>query len=117
MPASPSWRKRVTEPRFAAGSLVRVLDLPVPGHMRTPHYVRGRQGRIERCHGRFPNPETRAYGSDGQPAKPLYMIRFRQKDIWPDYRGAGDDSIVLDIFEHWLEPADDSRIKEARHGA
>jgi nitrile hydratase subunit beta len=112
MPVSLPWRSRVAEPRFAAGSLVRILDLPVKGHMRTPHYVRGRQGRIERCHGRFPDPEIRAYGRDGLPPKALYMIRFRQKDLWPHYQGDAADSVVLDIFEHWLEPAG-----EARHGA
>jgi nitrile hydratase len=105
----------VTESRFAAGSLVRVRDLPVRGHMRTPHYVRGRQGRIECCHGRFPDPEIRAYGRDGLPPKALYMIRFRQKDLWPQYKGGAEDSIVLDIFEHWLEPA--STSQEVRHGA
>jgi nitrile hydratase subunit beta len=106
----------VSEARFAAGTRVQVLDLPVAGHMRTPHFVRGRQGIIERCHGRFPNPETRAYGKDGQPAKPLYMIRFRQKDLWPNYQGDGADSILVDIFEQWLEPASGSRTREAGHG-
>jgi len=101
----------MAEAGFADGALVRVLDRPVKGHMRTPHYVRGRQGRIIRCHGRFPNPETRAYGSNGLPPKALYMIRFRQKDLWPHYEGNAGDSIDLDIFEHWLEPAG------ATHGA
>jgi nitrile hydratase len=82
---------------------VRVRELPVKGHMRTPGYIRGRQGWIERCHGRFPDPEQRAYGRDGLPAKPLYLVRFRQADIWPGYGPAGD-SLALDIFEHWLEP-------------
>ena len=90
---------------FADGSLVRVLDRHVAGHMRTPQYVRGRQGRVIRCHGRFPDPETRAYGKDGLPPKALYMVRFRQKDLWPQYKGHASDSLELDIFEHWLEPA------------
>ncbi len=90
---------------FAEGSLVRVLDRHVAGHMRTPHYVRGRQGRVIRCHGRFPDPEARAYGKDGLPKKALYMVRFRQRDLWPQYQGNAGDSLELDIFEHWLEPA------------
>jgi nitrile hydratase subunit beta len=93
----------VTEPRFSPGTAVRVRDLPVQGHMRTPGYIRGRQGWIERCHGQFADPEQRAYGSDGLPAKPLYLVRFRQADVWPGY-GPPSDSLVLDLFEHWLEP-------------
>jgi len=99
----------MTEARFATGAPVRVLDLPLKGHVRTPHYARGREGRIERLHGRFPNPEQRAYGKDGLPALPLYLVRFRQADLWPGYRGAPGDSVALDIFEHWLEPAETSR--------
>ena len=53
----------MAERRFANGALVRVRDLPLKGHMRTPSYVRGRQGRVEGCHGSFPNPEERAYGA------------------------------------------------------
>ena len=36
---------------------------------------------------------------------PLYLVRFPQSEIWPGYDGAGD-SLALDIFEHWLEPAE-----------
>jgi nitrile hydratase len=95
----------MTERRFADGALVWVRDLPVKGHMRTPSYVRGRQGRIEGCQGSFPNPEQRAYGSDGLPPRPLYHVRFRQRDLWPGYAGPAADSLSLDLFEHWLEPA------------
>ncbi len=106
----------MAEPRFSQGATVRVRDLPVKGHMRTPSYVRGRQGWIERCHGRFPDPEQRAYGRDGLPAKPLYLVRFRQADLWPEYCGAAGDSLALDIFEHWLEPVA-SQPGKAAHGA
>lgn len=101
----------MTEPRFAAGAHVRVRELPVRGHVRTPKYARGRRGWIECLQGRFPNPEQRAYGKDGLPAQPLYLVRFRQADLWPEYKGLKSDSLVVDIFEHWLEPA------EADHGA
>ena len=95
----------MTDRRFADGALVRVRDLPVTGHMRTPFYVRDRQGLVEACRGSFPNPEERAYGADGLPARALYHVRFRQRDLWPDYDGPPADALSLDLFEHWLEPA------------
>jgi hypothetical protein len=96
----------MAERRFADGTVVRVRDLPVTGHMRTPFYVRGHRGRVEACQGSFANPEERAYGASGLPARPLYHVRFRQKDLWPGYGGPAADSLSLDLFEHWLEPAD-----------
>jgi nitrile hydratase beta subunit-like protein len=96
------------DPAFRTGAEVRVRDLPAGGHVRTPSYVRGRRGRIERLQGRYPNPERRAYGADGLPPVPLYLVRFRQSDLWPGYRGVATDSLLLDLFEHWLEPVEGS---------
>ena len=58
---------------------------------------------VERVHASFTNSETRAYGRDGLPKQPLYLVGFAQRDVWPDYRGHGDDRIFVDVFEHWLE--------------
>lgn len=91
---------------FTLGQRVRVRRAHPPGHVRTPHYVRGKIGSIERVAGHFANPEELAYGRDGEPARALYWVRFRQSDLWSDYVGAGADSAVVDIFEHWLEPAE-----------
>jgi hypothetical protein len=33
------------------------------------------------------------------------MIRFQQRELWPDYRGPAADSLELEIFENWLEAA------------
>ena len=41
----------------------------------------------------------------GLPAQPLYRVRFRQKDVWPDYAGAPSDVLEVEIYQHWLEPA------------
>lgn len=88
--------------RFAAGDRVRVREAWPPGHVRTPWYVRGRTGAVERVAGVYPNPEALAYGRPGAP-RALYRVRFRQRDLWPDYDGAESDSAVVDLFEHWLE--------------
>ena len=60
---------------------------------------------IERICGAFPNPEELAYGFDGLPKRPLYRVRIRQTDIWPDYEGSDNDVLELEIYEHWLEKA------------
>jgi nitrile hydratase len=32
-------------------------------------------------------------------------VRFHQSDVWPDYAGKGSDTIDVEIYQHWLEPA------------
>jgi len=90
---------------FSVGDKVRVLKVDAPGHIRTPWYIRGHVGEIERVCGAFRNPEELAYGRSGEPRKTLYRVRFRQRDVWPDYQGAEGDTLDIDIYEHWLEPA------------
>ena len=90
--------------RFATGDRVRVRSANPPGHIRTPTYVRGKTGIVERICGAFPNPEELAFGRDGQPARPLYRVRFSQRHLWPDYRGSASDCVEVEIYEHWLEP-------------
>lgn len=92
-------------PRFAAGARVTVRRADPPGHIRTPWYIRGKTGEIERLCGAFPNPEELAYNRPGTPPQPLYRVRFRQRELWPDYRGAPGDTIDIEIYQHWLEPA------------
>lgn len=89
---------------FQAGDAVRVRDdwpeTRGPVHIRTPHYVRGRQGRIVRALGRFRNPEDLAFH---RPAaeRTLYHVAFDQPAIW--HQGTQGDEIYVEIFEHWLE--------------
>src|SRR6202795_280445 len=67
---------------FKAGDRVRVKNEERAGHVRTPSYVRGKLGWIQRVHGEFRDPEKLAYGADGLPRQPLYMVGFRQSDLW-----------------------------------
>ena len=91
--------------RFRAGERVRVAARFAPGHTRTPFYVRGRLGRIERVLDEFQNPELEAYGvNDGHPQR-LYRVRIPMGELWHDYAGSMGDSLDLEIFEHWLEKA------------
>jgi nitrile hydratase len=92
--------------RYRAGQRVRVATRPHEGHHRTPDYLKGKAGNVDRVHGAFTNPETRAYGADGLPLQPVYLVGFAQRDVWPAYRGAAGDRIYVDVFEHWLEEAE-----------
>jgi hypothetical protein len=91
---------------YQAGQRVRVASRPHEGHHRTPGYLKGKVGNVERVHASFTNPETRAYGSEGLPELRLYLVGFDQADVWPDYRGSAGDRIYADVFEHWLEEAE-----------
>ncbi len=91
--------------RFAVGTAVQVLDLPIEGHIRIPAYARGKIGVIERCCGPYLNPEDLAYGRTGGPAVYLYQVEFSQHDLWPEYVGDAGDRLFLEIYEHWLTPA------------
>ena len=73
-----------------------------PCHIRTPHYVRGRVGRVMRPLGAFKNPEDLAFA---RPAalRNLYHVEFEQPPIWDE--GTRGDTILIEIFEHWLEEA------------
>jgi nitrile hydratase subunit beta len=95
----------LVESRFKPGDRVKVLKAYPLGHVRTPYYIRGHTGTIERICGAFPNPEELAQMRDGLPPLPLYRVRFLQKDVWPDYRGSARDVLEVEIFQHWLQPA------------
>jgi nitrile hydratase subunit beta len=93
-----------TQPsRFAAGDTVRVRRAYPLGHVRTPTYVRGHSGVVERLCGSYPNPEELAYARAGLPVLPLYRVRFRQEELWTDYQGQPSDTVDVEIFENWLE--------------
>ncbi len=89
--------------RYRRGQRVRVAGRRHEGHHRTPGYLKGKTGTVVRGHGAFANPETRAYGDDGLPRQPLYLVGFEQHELWPNYRGAAGDRLYADLFEHWLE--------------
>lgn len=97
------------KPRFRSGDRIRVRAHTPQGHHRTPGYVKGRSGVVVAVQGSFRNPEDRAYGGDGLPPVPLYTVQFRQGDLWEGYPGPREDTLWVDLFEHWLESAGGER--------
>lgn len=85
------------------GDEVRVKNVHPPGHRRTPYYVRGRRGIVQKYCGEFLNPEELAHGFSGLPKKRLYRVTFLQRELWPDYCGDVTDTVTVDVYEHWLE--------------
>jgi nitrile hydratase len=95
--------KMGTVPIYNVGDRVKVRKAAPLGHLRTPFYIRGHAGVVERLCGSFANPEELAQQRDGLPAQPLYRVRFLQQHVWPGYRGHAADVLELEIFQHWLE--------------
>lgn len=89
--------------RFKPGDTVRVRADDRPGHIRTPFYIRGKTGWIQRVYGEFLNPESLAFGGDGLPKRTLYLVGFNQVDVWGDSQSPRD-KLLVDIYEHWLDP-------------
>ncbi len=88
--------------KFSPGEPVAVRDDYPPGHIRTPVYLRGKHGVVLRCFGEFANAEVEAYGRKG-PKRHVYKVRFVARDLWNDYKGAPNDAVEADLYEHWLE--------------
>ena len=72
-----------------------------PCHIRTPHYLRGQAGTVVRHLGGFRNPEDLAFRRPAE-LRQLYHVSFDPRRIWPDAAGG---ELVVEVFEHWLEPA------------
>ena len=95
----------MSEPRFTKGQRVRIADHTPAVHHRVPSYAKGRIGVIERVSGMHPNPEKCVRG-DGKPLQRIYRVRIPQTDLWDSYDGSNFDRLDIEIFEHWLEPAE-----------
>ena len=81
---------------------VRVKSMMPPGHVRTPTYLRGKHGTVERRLGEFANPERAAYRLEKE-MQPLVRVRFTMAEIWGGAAENPDDTLDAEIYAHWLE--------------
>ena len=98
-------RPVATPPRFAVGTAVRTHNLQPRGHTRLPGYARGKRGAIARVHPGFVFPDTNAE-QRGENPQWVYAVRFDARELF----GSGAEpnaSVCVDLFESYLEPADD----------
>lgn len=100
--------------RFKVGDRVKVLELNKSGHIRTPFYVRHKTGTVVQDCGVFLNPEDLAVGITSGPVMPLYRVAFDQAELWPDYEGPKHDQLWIEIYDHWLEPAQVAQAPEKK---
>jgi nitrile hydratase len=103
---------------FEIGQSVRVRAehplRPQPTHIRTPWYLRGKHGIVERRMGDFHNPEELAVGRYDTPEVTLYWVRFTMDELWAgEGRYGPTDSLVVEIYEHWLEADDGDSARRA----
>lgn len=82
---------------------VRVKMDHVPGHVRMPGYVRGKEGVVVGISPAYPFPDAHAHGIPAA-NEPTYDVRFDSRHLWPN---AADAAFVhVGIFESYLELAD-----------
>ena len=89
--------------RFTAGDPVRVRRATPPGHTRAPRFIRGKAGVVLEPAGSYRNPEDLAYGTYDGPRLALYRVSFLQTAVWRDYSGSPEDTLIVDVYENWIE--------------
>ena len=91
--------------RFQSGDRVCIDDRHESRHHRVPAYAKGQCGEVVRvCHEQC-HPEDLASGDLGGLKVGVYRVRLRQVDLWPDYAGAVNDCLDIEIYAHWLQRA------------
>lgn len=93
--------------RFSVGERVRVVGLGKSGHVRTPDYVIGYTGEVIQQCGLFLNPEDLSRGITSGKVVGLYRVRFGMRDLWPAHDSLPEDTLCIEIYDHWLERAQD----------
>lgn len=106
-PARPNVADNVApsgSPRFATGDPVRVIKRHQPGHTRAPRYIRGCTGTVIHVAPAFPYPDASAHGLTPR-SEPTYHVEFNLAAVWPEQPASPDDTVVVDLWQTYLEPA------------
>jgi len=85
--------------RFAAGARVRARPADPDGHTRLPRYARGHTGEVIDVRATWQLPDEAVRGVFR--AEPVYAVRFTAAELW----GSGSHSVILDLWESYLEEA------------
>jgi nitrile hydratase subunit beta len=85
--------------RFAAGARVRARATDRDAHTRLPRYARGHIGEVVEVRAAWQLPDDAVRGVFR--AEPVYAVRFSAAELW----GSGSHSVILDMWESYLEEA------------
>ena len=88
-------------PRFAVDDEVRVRRLHPEGHTRCPRYVRGARGRVVAVRPAQPLPDLAVQGETRVEA--FYSVAFTPADLWGDDAEPGAATVVVDLWESYLD--------------
>jgi nitrile hydratase len=92
------------DPVFKPGDTVRVAVRYPVGHYRVPHFIRGRKGSVEMVITRAAiNNEEEGFGRNAGSKGYYYRVAIPLTELWPEYVGAPQDGLRIEIFETWLE--------------
>jgi hypothetical protein len=94
---------------FEIGDRVTVRDATSLFHTRTQAFTRGRTGVVVEKRPDWVIPEDEAWGRGDGRTEPFYVVRFRQRDLWPNYTGGDRDTLETECSERWLRPAEGDR--------
>ena len=96
--------------KYQIGDRVTVRDATSLFHTRTQAFTRGRTGVVVEHRPEWVIPEDEAWGRDLGRTEPFYVVRFRQRDLWPNYTGYENDTLETECSERWLVPAGEGEL-------
>ena len=50
------------------------------------------------------------------PRQPLYRVTFHQGHVWEGYKGSNQDTIDVEVYQAWLEPATKQQLQTQQQG-
>jgi nitrile hydratase beta subunit len=100
LPSAPGRANVSGREKFKPGDRVRVRTDYVPGHMRMPGYIRGKEGVVVSESPAYPFPDAHGHALAAED-EPTYDVRFRTEDLWND---AADKALGhVAVFQSYLE--------------
>src|SRR5258706_5412601 len=94
--------------RFGVGDRVVVRSRHPSGHTRAPRYVRGKRGVVVHVAPPFSFPDAAAHGFTAR-AERTYHVEFAARELWSD-AVAGNETVVVDLWETYLEAAPSATV-------
>ncbi len=102
LPSAPGRSNAALRERFKPGDRVRVRSDHVPGHVRMPAYICGKQGVVVGESPPYPFPDAHAHGVAAAD-EPTFDVRFTTAELWPE---SADAALVhVGVFQSYLERA------------